>query len=173
MKTMKLMAASAAVVALAVGAPAMAQQNQDNDNDTTGAAGNNSDTIVVNDLLDVYLAADASTNNTLDDINSNNNNNNDLVIATQTLTATNAAQNFDEIVDLDGEDGSPAPVGYNSGNAYNRGNAFSAFAGIVNQSMNTGVYSNAQSATNVAAQGTINFGDGAAAAADGAGGGGD
>ncbi len=170
MKMTKVMAASAAVVALAVGAPAMAQQNQNNDvTDTNNGA------VVVNDLLDVYLAADASTTNTFtaDDINSNNNNNNDLVIATQTLTATNAAQNFDEIVDLDGEDGSPAPVGYNSGNAYNRGNAFSAFAGIVNQSMNTGVYSNAQSATNVAAQGTINFGDGAAAAADGAGGGGD
>lgn len=169
MKMTKVMAASAAVVALAVGAPAMAQQNQNNDvTDTNNGA------VVVNDLLDVYLAADASTTNTFtaDDINSNNNNNNDLVIATQTLTATNAAQNFDEIVDLDGEDGSPAPVGYNSGNAYNRGNAFSAFAGIVNQSMNTGVYSNAQSATNVAAQGTINFGDGAAAA-DGAGGGGD
>lgn len=168
MKMTKVLAASAAVAALAVGAPAMAQQNQNNDvTDTNNGA------VVVNDLLDVYLAADASTTFTADDINSNNNNNNDLVIATQTLTATNAAQNFDEIVDLDGEDGSPAPVGYNSGNAYNRGNAFSAFAGIVNQSMNTGVYSNAQSATNVAAQGTINFGDGAAAAADGAGGGGD
>jgi len=168
MKTMKLMAASAAVVALAVGAPAMAQQNQNNDvTDTNNGA------VVVNDLLDVYLAADASTTNTFtaDDINSNNNNNNDLVIAVQTLTATNAAQNFDEIVDLDGEDGTPAPVGYNSGDNYNRGNAFSAFAGIANQSMNSGVYSNAQSATNIAAQGSINFGDGAGEAAAGGGGG--
>lgn len=166
MKTIKLMAASAAVVALAVGAPAMAQQNQNNDvTDTNNGA------VVVNDLLDVYLAADASTTTTVDDINSNNNNNNDLVIATQTLIATNAAQNFDEIVDLDGEDGSPAPVGYNSGDAYNRGNAFSAFAGISNQSLNTGVFSNAQSATNIAAQGSINFGDGAGEAAAGGGGG--
>ncbi len=166
MKMTKVLAASAAVAALAVGAPAMAQQNQNNDvTDTDNGA------VVVNDLLDVYLAADASTTNTLDDINSNNNNNNDLVIATQTLTATNTAYEFDEMVDLDGEDGSPAPVGYNSGDNYNRGNAFSAFAGIANQSMNTGVYSNAQSATNIAAQGSINFGDGAGEAAAGGGGG--
>lgn len=167
MKMTKVMAASAAVVALAVGAPAMAQQNQNNDvTDTNNGA------VVVNDLLDVYLAADASTNNTLDDINSNNNNNNDLVIATQTLTATNTNSLMDELVDLDGEDGTPAPVGYNSGDNYVRGNAFAAFAGILNQSWNTGINSNAQSATNIAAQGTINFGDGAAAA-DGGGAGGD
>jgi len=165
MKMSKVLAASAAVAALAVGAPAMAQQNQSND------VYDNSDSLVVNDLLDIYLAQDASTTTTVDDINSNNNNNNNLVIATQTLTATNTAYDFDEMVDLDGEDGTPAPVGYNSGANYARGNAFSAFAGIVNQSWNSGVYSNAQSATNIAAQGTINFGDGAAAAADGAGGG--
>lgn len=168
MKMTKVLAASAAVVALAVGAPAMAQQNQNNDvTDTNNGA------VVVNDLLDVYLAADASTTTTVDDVLSNNNNGNDLVIATQTLTATNTAYQFDEIVDLDGEDGTPAPVGYNSGDNYNRGNAFSAFAGIANQSMNTGVFSNAQSATNIAAQGSINFGDGAGEAAAGGGGGGD
>ncbi|MEP2101304.1 MAG: hypothetical protein ABJP02_01620 [Parasphingorhabdus sp.] len=168
MKMTKVMAASAAVVALAVGAPAMAQQNQNNDvTDTNNGA------VVVNDLLDVYLAADASTTNTFtaNDINSNNNNNNDLVIAVQTLTATNTAYEFDEMVDLDGEDGTPAPVGYNSGDNYNSGSAFSAFAGIANQSWNTGVYSNAQSATNIAAQGSINFGDGAGEAAAGGGGG--
>lgn len=165
MKMTKLMAASAAVVALAVGAPAMAQQSQNND------VTDNSDSIVVNDLLDVYLQANASTTTTLDDVNSNNNNNNDFVIATQTLTATNTNSLMDELVDLDGEDGTPAPVGYNSGDNYVRGNAFAAFAGILNQAWNTGINSNAQAATNIAAQGSINFGDGAGEAAAGGGGG--
>ncbi len=165
MKMTKVLAASAAVAALAVGAPAMAQQNQGND------VYDNADSIVVNDLLDVYLAQDASTTNTLDDINSNNNNNNDLVIATQTLTAYNTNSEMDELIDLDGEDGTPAPVGYNSGDNYVRGNAFAAFAGILNQSWNTGVNNNNQAATNIAAQGSINFGDGAGEAAAGGGGG--
>lgn len=165
MKMTKVLAASAAVAALAVGAPAMAQQNQGND------VYDNADSIVVNDLLDIYLAQDASTTNTLDDINSNNNNNNDLVVATQTLTAYNTNSQMDELIDLDGEDGTPAPVGYNSGDNYVRGNAFAAFAGILNQSWNTGVNNNNQAATNIAAQGSINFGDGAGEAAAGGGGG--
>ncbi len=168
MKMTKVLAASAAVAALAVGAPAMAQLNQDNDVDNT-----DNGAVVVNDLLDVYLAADNSTTNTLDDINSNNNNNNDLVIATQTLTAYNTNSQMDELIDLDGEDGTPAPVGYNSGDNYVRGSAFAAFAGILNQSWNTGVNNNNQAATNIAAQGSINFGDGAGEAAGGGAGGGD
>ncbi|WP_422345777.1 hypothetical protein [Parasphingorhabdus sp.] len=165
MKMTKVLAASAAVAALAVGAPAMAQQNQGND------VYDNADSLVINDLLDIYLAQDASTTNTLDDINSNNNNNNDLVVATQTLTAYNTNSQMDELIDLDGEDGTPAPVGYNSGDNYVRGNAFAAFAGILNQSWNTGVNNNNQAATNIAAQGSINFGDGAGEAAAGGGGG--
>ena len=52
MKTLKLMAASAAACALAIGAPAYAQQGQNNDvTDTNNGA------VVVNDLLDVYLQA--------------------------------------------------------------------------------------------------------------------
>tara|TARA_R110000772_G_scaffold102435_1_gene203185 strand:+ start:2572 stop:3081 length:510 start_codon:yes stop_codon:yes gene_type:complete len=168
MKMTKLMAASAAVVALAVGTPAMAQQTQDNDVDNT-----DNGAVVVNDLLDVYLQADASTTNTFtaNDLNSNNNNGNNFVIAAQTLTATNTNSYMDELVDLDGEDGTPAPVGYNSGDNSVYGSAFAAFAGILNQAWNTGINSNAQAGTNIAAQGTINFGDGAAAAPAGGGGG--
>ncbi|MEH6758508.1 MAG: hypothetical protein V7676_13500 [Parasphingorhabdus sp.] len=170
MKMTKLMAASAAVVALAVGAPAMAQQAQDNDvTDTNNGA------VVVNDLLDVYLQANASTTNsfTANDINSNNNNGNNFVVAAQTLTATNTNQYLDEVVDMDGADDTDTPVGYNSGGNSVNGSAFAAFAGILNQAWNTGIDSNAQAGTNIAAQGTINFGDGAAAAPAGGGGGGD
>ncbi|MFC4291570.1 hypothetical protein ACFOWX_03985 [Sphingorhabdus arenilitoris] len=172
MKMVKKIAASVAVCALAAGAPAFAQQAQDNDNDTTGAAGDNSDTIVVNDLLDIYLQAqtDNSQDNSLtaNDVGSNNN----TVSANQLLNAVNTNSQMDELVDLDGEDGTPAPVGYNSGNNEVRGSAFAAFAGILNQAWNTGINSNAQAATNIAAQGTINFGDGSSAAGAGGGGGG-
>ena len=48
--------------------------------------------------------------------------------------------------------------GYNSGNNHVSDNAFAAFAGILNQSWNTGVNANTQSGTNLAAGATINFG---------------
>lgn len=166
MKTMKLMAASAAACALAIGAPAYAQQGQNNDvTDTDNGA------VVVNDLLDVYLQAqDNSQDNdtlTVGDVGSNNN----TVTANQLLNAVNTNSMMDELVDLDGEDGTPAPVGYNSGDVYVRGNAFAAFAGILNSANNTGINANTQAASNIAAQGTINFGDGGAAAAGGGAGG--
>jgi hypothetical protein len=166
MRMVKLMAASAAVAAFAVGAPAMAQQaNQDNDIDNT-----DNGAVVVNDLLDVYLQAQSTTTNNVrdNDVNSHNNS----VAAFQLLNAINTNYQMDELVDLDGEDGTPAPVGYNSGDNYVRGSAFAAFAGILNQAWNTGINSNAQAATNIAAQGTINFGDGAGGGGEGGGGGG-
>ncbi|MBF6603646.1 MAG: hypothetical protein ITG03_11850 [Sphingorhabdus sp.] len=166
MRMVKLMAASAAVAAFAVGAPAMAQQaNQDNDIDNT-----DNGAVVVNDLLDVYLQAQSTTTNNVrdNDVNSHNNS----VAAFQLLNAINTNYQMDELVDLDGEDGTPAPVGYNSGDNYVRGSAFAAFAGILNQAWNTGINSNAQAATNIAAQGTINFGDGAGGGGGEGGGGG-
>lgn len=165
MKMRKLLAASAAVAALAVGAPAMAQANQNNDvTDTNNSA------IVVNDLLDVYLQAQSTTTNTLRDNDFNSHNNS--VAAFQLLNAINTNYQMDELVDLDGQDDTSSPVGYHSGDNYVRGSAFAAFAGILNQAWNTGINSNAQAATNIAAQGTINFGDGAGEAAGGGGGGG-
>ena len=50
-------------------------------------------------------------------------------------------------------------------------NAFAAFAGIANQAWNTGINANTQAATNIAAQGTVNFGVSQGAAAAGGGGG--
>jgi hypothetical protein len=170
MKMTKLMAASAAICALAIGAPAMAQQSQDNDaGPTNGAAGDNSDTIVVNDLLDVFLQAQSSSEDdnstTINDVNSNNTS----VSARQSLSAINTNQYLDEVADFDGEDDTQSTAGYNSGGNSVSGSAFAAFAGILNQSWNTGLNSNAQSATNVAVQGTINFNE----AGDGGGSGGD
>ena len=159
-------------LALAVSAaPAIAQgQDQDNDNTTTGASGNNSDTVVVNDLIDLFVqdnAADTFSDDDQDNDGNGSLNGNSLVVATQTLNANNTNQQMDELVDLDGEDDSDTAVGYNSGNNSVSGSAFAAYAGILNAAWNTGINSNAQAATNIAASGTVSFGDSAPAGGDG------
>ena len=168
MKLVKLTAASVAACALVIGSSAYAQQTQDND--VTDVDNN---AVVVNDLLDVYLQAQNNSQDndtlTVGDVASNNN----TVTATQLLFAINTNSQLDEVVDLDGTDDSPSDVGYASGNNRIDGSAFAAYAGILNQAWNTGINSNAQAATNISAQGTINFGDGAAAAGGGGGGAGD
>jgi len=168
-------------LALAVSAaPAFAQgsQDQDNDNTTTGAAGGlGNDTTVVNDLIDLFVqdnAADSYSSTSSDDDQDNDGNGsfngNTFVVATQTLNANNTNQQMDELVDLDGEDDTDTAVGYNSGDNSVSGSAFAAYAGILNAAWNTGINSNAQAATNIAASGTVSFGDSAPAAAGGGGG---
>ncbi|QPQ55865.1 hypothetical protein IC614_04575 [Allosphingosinicella flava] len=95
------------------------------------------------------------------------------IVATQVLIAVNSNSELDEVADFDGEDDTESSVGYNSGDQSVNGNSFSAFAGILNQAWNTGLNANVQAATNIAAQGTVTFGDGGAAADDGGAGGGD
>ena len=169
----KVMLAVSTLALAATAAPAIAQ-DQDNDNTTTGAAGNNSDTVVVNDLIDLFVtdnAADTFNDNDQDNDGNGSLNGNSLVVATQTLSATNTNQNLDEVVDMDGEDDSDTNVGYQSGNNSVRGSAFAAYAGILNAAWNTGINANTQAATNIAASGTVSFGD--SAPAGGGGGGGD
>lgn len=168
----KVMFAASALAFAVAGAPAIAQQNQDNDNTTTGASGNHSDTLVVNDLIDLFVQDNAADSFSDDDGNGSGNGNN-AVMAVQSLNAINTNQYLDEVVDLDGEDGTETPVGYNSGNNAIRGNAFAAYAGIMNAAWNTGINANTQAATNIAAQGTVTFGECCGAASDGGTGGGD
>lgn len=171
----KVMLAASTLALAVVAAPAIAQQNQDNDNTTTGASGNNSDTLVVNDLIDLFVqdnAADTFSDDDQDNDGNGSFNSNSFVVATQTLNANNTNQQLDEVVDLDGVDEDPSSVGYNSGNNYVRGNAFAAYAGIMNAAWNTGINANTQAATNIAASGTVTFGE-CCAAADAGGGGGD
>lgn len=167
----KVMLAVSTLALAATAAPAFAQQNQDNDNNTNGAAnGFGNDTTVVNDLIDVFVQDNAAdTFNSEDNDGNGSGNGNNLVVAIQTLSATNTNQYLDEVVDLDGEDDSDTAVGYNSGNNSVNGNAFAAYAGILNAAWNTGINANTQAATNIAAQGTVSFGDSAPAAAGGGG----
>lgn len=95
------------------------------------------------------------------------------IVATQVLVAVNSNSEMDEVADFDGEDDTESTAGYNSGDQSVNGNSFSAFAGILNQAWNTGLNANTQAATNIAAQGTVSFGDAGAAADDGGNGGGD
>ncbi len=167
----KVMLAVSTLALAATAAPAFAQQNQDNDNATNGAAGGiGNDTTVVNDLIDLFVqdnAADTFSDDDQDNDGNGSGNGNTAVVAIQALTATNSNSQLDEVVDLDGEDGTVTAVGYNSGGNNVSGNAFAAYAGILNAAWNTGINSNAQAATNIAAQGTVSFGDSAPAAAGG------
>lgn len=165
---MKKVMLAVSTLALAVtAAPAIAQgQDQDNDNTTNGAAGNNSDTVVVNDLIDLFVQ-DNAADSFQDNDGNGSGNGNTAVVAIQTLSATNTNQYLDEVVDLDGEDDSDTAVGYNSGDNSVRGNAFAAYAGILNAAWNTGINANTQAATNIAAQGTVSFGDSAPAGGGG------
>lgn len=72
------------------------------------------------------------------------------VIADQDLKAVNVNYGMDSLVE--NEEG-----GFDSGNNSVNDNAFAAFAGILNQSWNTGIDANNQAASNVAAQGTVTF----------------
>ncbi len=170
----KVMLAVSTLALAATATPALAQQNQDNDNTTTGASGNHSDndTVVVNDLIDLFVqdnAADTFSDDDQDNDGNGSFNGNSLVVATQTLNANNTNQQMDELVDLDGEDETDTAVGYNSGNNSVSGSAFAAYAGILNAAWNTGINSNAQAATNIAASGTVSFGDSAPAGGGGGG----
>ena len=175
MKKVMLAVSTLALAVTAAPAFAQGQQNQDNDNATNGAAGGfGNDTTVVNDLIDLFVqdnAADTFSDDDQDNDGNGSGNGNTAVVAIQALTATNTNQQMDELVDLDGEDESDTAVGYNSGNNSVSGSAFAAYAGILNAAWNTGINSNAQAATNIAAQGTVSFGDSAPAAAGGGGGG--
>ena len=170
------LAASATVAALTVGAPAFAQSNSI---DEAGPGSADDNTIVeVYDVLDLLSNngnnSDNSSQDQDNDNNGNNRGNGSSIVAFQLLNAVNNNSELDEVVDLDGEDATETAVGYNSGNNTVNGSAFAAYAGILNQAWNTGINANTQAATNIAAQGTVNFGSqGGADDAGGGGGGGD
>jgi hypothetical protein len=91
--------------------------------------------------------SDSSNNSTN---GSNNGNDSSSVVATQTLLAINANAAPLNFMSL-------ALSNYSSGSNSVSGNAFAAYAGILNQGWNTGINANAQAATNIAARGTVTF----------------
>ena len=172
MKMKKLMTASALVIGLGLSSAAIANDQNQNNNAGNNGGGVGSTTNVWNDLIDSYYQDNAADTLSVDYNISSEKNGNTMIVAKQYLFAENSNSMLDEVVDLDGEDRNETAVGYNSGNNSVNDNAFAAYAGILNQSWNTGINVNTQAATNIAAQGTVNFGvnSDAAAAAGGSGG---
>jgi len=197
MKVRFILAATAAVVTLGLGSPVMAQDQTNENNQINDGTDNtqNEDSLqnVGNDTLNGWnnfnndnaadtasLAVSTTVTKTFspswtdssednDGNGSFNGNSYTTIVAEQTLQATNTNSYLDELVDLDGEDETDTAVGYNSGSNSVSDNAFAAYAGILNAAWNTGINANAQAATNIAAQGSVTFGD----AGGGGGGGGD
>lgn len=131
----------------------VADSGNDNSDNSTNVAdsGNTSDS--GNTALMFALGSfnsDSSDNSTN---NSNNGNDSSSIVAAQTLvaTVTNNAPVGSALFQV----GSDNKSGANSVN----GNAFAAYAGILNNSWNTGINSSAQAATNVAARGSVTFGN--------------
>ena len=90
-------------------------------------------------------------NRAIDSFNTNNSqrNGNIHLVADQTLNATISNEST---LYFNGKKSN-----YNSGSNTIDGAAFAAYSGILNQGWNTGINSNAQAATNIAAQGTTSF----------------
>lgn len=152
MKLSNVMTASAMALAAAFATPAMAQDysgDNSTDSENYSEVYDVADSEIANDLID------ASLGSTVDDTNSYNSYDYDTVVSTQTLISANANQAFEELVDMDTyEDYVELTTGAN----YVSDNAFTAFAGIANLSMNSGINSHAQSASSIAAQGSVSFG---------------
>lgn len=159
------------VFAFAFAAPAIANdQNQNNTTNSNSSVGLGATTVAVNDLIDDFYQDNGPISVTETVSASSQANDNTGIAAYQKLIATNTNQFLDEVVDLDGLDDTETAVGYNSGSNSVSGNAFAAFAGIANQAWNTGINANTQAATNIAAQGTVNFGANAGSSDGGEGG---
>ncbi len=158
--------------ALAIAAPAFANdQNQANTANSNSSSGFSA-TVVLNDLVDEFYQDNGPISLTSSSTSTKQHNDNTKIVAHQSLVASNTNHHLDEVVDLDGEDESATAVGYNSGDNSVNDNAFAAFAGIANQAWNTGINANTQAATNIAAQGTVNFGVNSGASSSGSGSGG-
>lgn len=158
MNMKKFATASILVIGLGLSSAAMANDQNQNNNAGGNGGGTGSTTTVWNDLIDYYYQDNAADTLTVDYDLSSEQNGNTAILAVQTLYAENSNSQLDEVVDLDGEDDSDTNVGYQSGDNSVNDNAFAAYAGILNQAWNTGINANTQAATNIAAQGTVNFG---------------
>lgn len=126
---------------------------------------------IINDIVGVTYTSDGSKSLTFSSSNSEGNgsaNGNNAVVASQDLKATNSNRYLNDVVDMSTggssegrhhHNGGGSGGDYASGDNSISGGAFAAFAGVLNQAWNTGINSNAQSATNIAAQGNISFGN--------------
>ncbi|HEX7819438.1 MAG TPA: hypothetical protein VF463_02335 [Sphingobium sp.] len=158
----KLLISAAAVVVLGFAAPSFAASTSAGAN-VNGAAGDHSDTNVSNTNKTLVFAPSESTSvsKTISNTkaistslavslsDSSQHNGNVKIVADQTLgqSISNASR-----MNFNGKESD-----YSSGSNSVRGSAFAAYSGILNQGWNTGISSNTQAATNIAAQGQTTF----------------
>ncbi|HEX7852222.1 MAG TPA: hypothetical protein VF503_00840 [Sphingobium sp.] len=150
----KLLISAAAVVVLGFATPSFADSTSAGAT-VTGAKGDHSDTNVSNTNKTLVFAPSETTSITKKtslDVklsNSSERNGNVKIVADQQLgqsISNESRMNFDG-----------KRSDYGSGSNSVSGSAFAAYSGILNQAWNTGISSNTQSATNIAAQGQTSF----------------
>jgi len=160
MTSTKLVLSAVAALSIGIAAPALAQTGNGS---STTTSGNNSATTSVNVAasLDKTVNVNRSRNSTRTT--------NASFSASDSSQHNNSSQRNGNIAlvadqDLDASITNRGPMNFN-GNSSNYssgsnnvgGSAYAAYSGILNQGWNTGVNSNAQAATNIAAQGTTSF----------------
>ena len=142
-----ILASTVAALGLALGSPAIASTTGSaNTGDGNGSGINNITKSLTSTIgnIDATITPDISRSYSKD-VNVTK------VVADQYLKSININHDMHGVVE--NEDG-----GYKSGSNSVSGGAFAAFAGIQNIAWNTGVDSNAQAASNIAAQGNVHFG---------------
>lgn len=179
MKLRYVMAASALALSVCVASPAMADQkikgtsggsaaatgkgtstvqgngdNRGNTTTTTNSNGDNRDNTAVavttgDNNLDGFQANGNNRGNSDSSGSGNTTFGNGAVVADQSLSGVVVGHDEKDLVDnVDG---------YDSGTQSVDGNAFAAYAGILNQAWNTGIAANTQAGTNIAASATVSF----------------
>jgi hypothetical protein len=176
---LRYLAATAAVVGLGLASPALAANinlnGNGNLNGNLNASLNGNLNANVNANLNSSSATATASSDGVDVRTG------DITVSVQTLTASNTNHGMNALVDMRGGKGGDGGTGgagalllgqggtggqggsggdagtYNSGDNNVSGNAFAAYAGILNNAWNTGINSNAQAASSIAARGTVTF----------------
>jgi hypothetical protein len=177
---LRYLAATAAVVGLGLASPALAinvnlnGNGNLNGNLNASLNGNlNANVNATQNNSNASSSASATASSDGVDIDTG-----DITVSVQTLTASNTNHGMHAVVDMSGGDGGTGGTGgggllfggtggqggtggaagnFNSGDNNVSGNAFAAYAGILNNAWNTGINSNAQAASSIAARGTVSF----------------
>lgn len=134
------------------GSDGKATSNSDADVDNDAAASNNVTTDIANGA-----SATATSNGVLDNSvdNSIDSSSHVTIMAVQDLSTVTT----DSGVSVDGTANQATPA-VRTGDMVVNGSAFTNFAGVLNNGWNSGLASNAQAATNIAAQGNTTVGRG-------------
>jgi hypothetical protein len=182
---LRYLAATAAVVGLGLASPALAANINLNGNGNLNGNLNAALNANLNGNANLNATQNNSTSNSSASASASSNgldiDTGDITVSVQTLSATNTNSGMSNLVDMTGGNGGTGGTGgagarilgaggaggqggsgggagkYVSGDNNVSGNAFAAYAGILNNAWNTGINANAQAASSIAARGTVTF----------------